>query len=104
MFDVRVWILIILLPVLSLAFIKKLSIIAYLSAIANLLCFFGLFGTYQYLIFNLHNPGNYPAYAPIKEFPLFFGVALFAFEGIGVVSIILIQPEPVAKSYRKPTK
>lgn len=85
LFDVRIWILILLLPVLSLAYIQKLKFIAYISTAANLLSFFGLFGTYQYLFFNLQNPGKFQASAPMKEFPLFFGTALFAFEGIGVV-------------------
>jgi len=86
LFDVRIWIVLLLLPVLSLAFIQKLKFIAYISTAANLLCCFGLTGTYQYLFFNLQDPGKFPASAPLREFPLFFGTALFAFEGIGVVS------------------
>jgi len=85
MFDVRAWILMLLLPVIILSFIKRLTIISYISACANILCFIGLIGTYQYLFTNLGNPGDYPPYGPLKEFPLFFGTALFAFEGIGVV-------------------
>jgi len=87
LFDVRIWIVLLLLPVLSLAFIQKLKFIAYISTAANLLCCFGLTGTYQYLFFNLQDPGKFPASAPLREFPLFFGTALFAFEGIGVVSL-----------------
>lgn len=75
-----------LLPVLILSFIKRLTIISYLSAVANVLCFVGLVGTYQFLFFNIGNPGDYPAFGPLKELPLFFGTALFAFEGIGIVS------------------
>ncbi|XP_002154489.2 proton-coupled amino acid transporter 1 isoform X1 [Hydra vulgaris] len=85
MYEVRIWILIVLAPVLLLSFIRKLNFIAYLSTFANVLCFFGLVGTFQYLLFNLQNPAIYPASKPIREFPLFFGTALFAFEGIGVV-------------------
>jgi len=85
LFDVRIWILVLLLPVLSLAYIQKLKFIAYISTAANLLSFFGLMGTYQYLFFHLENPASFPASAPLKEFPLFFGTALFAFEGIGIV-------------------
>lgn len=85
MFDVRIWILIIALPIAIMVFIRKLSVIAYLSAIANVLSALGLLGTYQYLFFHLNNPGEFPAYAPAREFPLFFGTALFAFEGIGMV-------------------
>ena len=85
-YDVRSWILFLLLPVLILSFIKRLSIISDLSAVANVLCFVGLVGTYQFLFFNIGNPGDYPAFGPLKELPLFFGTALFAFEGIGIVS------------------
>jgi len=85
MFDVRIWVLIIAIPIAVMVFIRKLSVISYLSAVANVLCFLGLLGTYQYLFFHLTNPGEFPAYAPAREFPLFFGTALFAFEGIGMV-------------------
>ena len=88
LFDVRIWILILLLPVLSMAYIQKLKFIAYISAAANVLSFVGILGTYQYLFFHLENPANFPATAPLREFPLFFGTALFAFEGIGIVSIV----------------
>jgi len=84
-FDVRIWILLIAIPITALVFIRKLSVIAYMSAFANVLSAIGLVGTYQYLFFHLNNPGQYPPTAPIREFPLFFGTALFAFEGIGMV-------------------
>jgi len=80
-----VWILLIAIPITALVFIRKLSVIAYMSAFANVLSAIGLIGSYQYLFFHLNNPGEYPATAPMREFPLFFGTALFAFEGIGMV-------------------
>ena len=66
--------------------IRELQTIAYLSAIANVLCLIGLIGTYQYLFFHLKNPNDFPPFAPAREFPLFFGIAVFAYEGIGIVS------------------
>lgn len=85
LFDVRLWILMIALPITLLVFIRKLSTIAYMSAVANVLSFFGLVGTYQYLFFHLNNPSNFAPNGRVREFPLFFGTALFAFEGIGMV-------------------
>ena len=83
--DIRYWTLVCFVPVLLISMIRELQTIAYLSAIANFLCFIGLIGTYQYLFFHLKNPNDFPPFAPPKEFPLFFGIAIFAYEGIGIV-------------------
>lgn len=93
--DVRYWTLICLLPVLVTSMIKELQTISYLSAIANVLCLIGLIGTYQFLFFHLKNPNDFPALGPPKEYPLFFGIAIFAYEGIGIVL-------PVENKMKKP--
>ena len=69
--------------------VRELKTLSYFSAAANILCFAGLFGTYQYLFFHLSDPNELPAIGPPKEFPLFFGIAIFAYEGIGIVSTII---------------
>ena len=33
----------------------------------------------------MSNPRNLPAFAGIDSFPLFFGIAIYAYEGIGLV-------------------
>ncbi|XP_065056336.1 proton-coupled amino acid transporter 1-like [Rhopilema esculentum] len=93
--DVRYWTMVCFAPVLIISLIRELQTISYLSTIANVLCLFGLVGTYQYLFFHLKNPNDFPALAPPREFPLFFGIAVFAYEGIGIVL-------PVENKMRKP--
>ena len=44
---------------------------------------------FYYLFSNISNPSNLPAFAGIDTFPLFFGVAIYAYEGIGLVRIVL---------------
>ncbi len=71
--------------------IRELQTISYLSAAANVLCLIGLLGTYQYLLFHLKNPNYFSAYGTAKDFPLFFGIAIFSYEGIGIVSICILR-------------
>jgi len=93
--DIRYWTLVCFAPVLLIAMIRELQTISYLSTIANVLCLIGLIGTYQYLFFHLKNPNDFPPLGRPKEFPLFFGIAVFAYEGIGIVL-------PVENKMRKP--
>eukprot|EP00794_Sanderia_malayensis_P006943 gene6943-7723_t len=71
--------------VILLSFIKSLERLAYLSLLANVLCFAGLIVTFQYLGRCLRDPSEFPMFAGVSGLPLFFGTAIFAFEGIGVV-------------------
>ena len=84
--DVRIVISVLAFPVILLSFIKSLEKLAYLSMIANVLCFIGLVITLQYLARCLQNPKSFHLFAGVSKLPLFFGTAIFSFEGIGVVS------------------
>ena len=86
--DVRIIIAALALPVVLLSFIKSLEKLAYLSMFANVLCFLGLIITLQYLARCLQDPRSFPLFAGPSKLPLFFGTAIFSFEGIGVVSFV----------------
>ena len=88
--NVEIWILI-LCPILVVIFImiKKLSSLAWVSTIANCFIAFGILSIFVHLIRNAGNPLELPKFSSWSVFPLFFGIAVFAFEAIPVVSISL---------------
>ena len=85
--DVRIIMAALAVPVVILSYIRSLEKLAYLSMIANVLCVVGLIITYQYLARHLHSPSEFKPFAGWSKLPLFFGTAIFSFEGIGVVCI-----------------
>ncbi|CAC5408908.1 SLC36A [Mytilus coruscus] len=66
-------------------FVRDLKHLAPFSTFANLLNFVGLIIIFQDLFQGLPNPNKRPAYKPIDNLPLYFGTAIYAFEGIGLV-------------------
>ncbi|XP_066935163.1 proton-coupled amino acid transporter 1-like isoform X2 [Clytia hemisphaerica] len=83
--DKRLVIIILALPVALLSYIRSLEKLAYLSIIANICCVVGLITIYQYLARNLGDPTRLPMFSGVQNLPMFFAMALFSFEGIGVV-------------------
>ena len=66
--------------------VKSLKALAPFSAFANLLNLVGIIIILYNLFTGLDNAGKRPAAADLSTVPLFFGQAIFAFEGIGLVS------------------
>lgn len=66
-------------------FVKDLKKLAPFSTFANVLNFVGLAIIFQDLFQELPDVSERPAYKPICDLPLYFGTAIYAFEGIGLI-------------------
>ena len=92
----RIYIGILILPVILVCSIKNLKYLSPCSVLANILEFVGL-GIIFFYIFDTKLPATdtVPWFAGLETFPIFFGTAIFAFEGISVVL-------PIENQMRKP--
>lgn len=84
--DVR-WYMLMLLPlVIAMNLIRNLKYLAPFSMIANFLVGICMTITFWYVFQDLHASKSVPWVADWHKWPMFFGTAIFALEGIGVVS------------------
>lgn len=83
--DVRVYMALSLLPILLSSWIRSLKYLAPVSGVANLLMAMGLSVTIFYSSQDLPPISERKAFAGWTNLPLFFGTAIYAFEGIGLV-------------------
>lgn len=86
--DVRLYMLVFLLPLILINWIRNLKYLAPFSTIANVITAIS-FGIIFYFIIGVHVPtfNGRETLGEIAHLPLFFGTVLFALEAIGVVSI-----------------
>lgn len=83
--DVRVVMLVLMVPLILLNLIRNLKYLAPFSMVANFLMAAGIGVTMYYILQDLPSPDERPAIVAAKHWPMFFGTAIFALEGIGVV-------------------
>jgi len=82
----RLYILVLLIPVILICSIRNLRYLSPCSVLANILEFVGLAVVFYYIFRSpLPNSHSVPWFTPARNFPIFFGTAIFAFEGISVV-------------------
>ena len=83
--DYRIYMTVMLVPMLLLVSIRNLKYLSPVSMSANLLQFTGLGITFYYLLTDIPDISDRQYVASWKQFPLYFGTAIYAFEGIGIV-------------------
>lgn len=86
--EIRLFIIVLLLPLIFMAWVRNLKYLAPVSMIANVFMGLGLGITFYYLVgtgeMKLDNINNM-LFKPIREWPEFFSLSIFAMEAIGVV-------------------
>jgi len=83
--DQKVYMTATLIPILALCSIRNLKRLAPISMLANMLQMVGLGLTFFYLLRDLPPTWDRGPFATWGQLPLYFGTAIYAFEGIGVV-------------------
>ena len=83
--DYRIYMAILLIPMLGLVSIRNLRYLSPISMLANVLQFTGLGITFYYLLQDVPSFQERKYVASVSQFPLYFGTAIYAFEGIGIV-------------------
>lgn len=83
--DIRVYIVMLLIPLILINLIRSLKFLTPFSLIANILMAVGVVITFYYIFTDLPSVSERPAVASITQMPMFFGTVIFALEGIGVV-------------------
>ncbi|XP_030897107.1 proton-coupled amino acid transporter 1 [Leptonychotes weddellii] len=82
--DSRLYMLTFLPFLVLLVFVRNLRALSVFSLLANITMLVSLVMLYQFIVQNIRDPTRLPLVAPWKTYPLFFGTAIFAFEGIGM--------------------
>ncbi|XP_055407619.1 proton-coupled amino acid transporter 3 [Bubalus kerabau] len=83
--DIRFYMLMILPFLILLVFIQNLRVLSIFSTLANITTLGSMALIFQYIMQEIPDPRNLPLMASWKTFLLFFGTAIFTFEGVGMV-------------------
>lgn len=88
--DVRIYMVILLIPLILINWVRNLKYLAPFSSVANVFTFISFGITAYYVFSDLPPVSQRAAVGNFKGMPLFFGTVLFAMEAIGVVSSMCI--------------
>lgn len=80
-------------PMLALGMVKNLKYLTPVSLIAAIMTAWGLVITFYYILQDLPHTSTVTAFASWHQLPLYFGTAIYAFEGIGMVSSFCSVPK-----------
>lgn len=83
--SVYAYMVLVTIPLVVLCWIRDLKILTPFSMLANFLILSGLVITFVYLLHDLPPVTDRKAFAHWSQLPLYFGTAIYAFEGIGMV-------------------
>ncbi|XP_021703414.1 proton-coupled amino acid transporter-like protein CG1139 isoform X2 [Aedes aegypti] len=83
--DTRVYLLLMLVPMVLLNLVKNLKFLTPVSLVAACLTVAGLACTFYFVLQDLPNTHTVKPFASWAQLPLYFGTAVYAFEGIGIV-------------------
>lgn len=86
--DLRIYMIALLPLLISMNLIRNLKYLAPFSMVANVLIGTGMGITFYYIFQDLPSVDSQPRFSSLHQLPIFFGTAIFALEGIGVVSFI----------------
>ncbi|XP_066907416.1 proton-coupled amino acid transporter-like protein pathetic isoform X2 [Halyomorpha halys] len=84
-YDIRIYISVLLLPLILLTWIPDLKRLAPVSLVANGFMLISIGITFYYLCDHPQSPFDMPQVADIMDWPMFFSITIFAMEAIGVV-------------------
>lgn len=84
--SVHWYLALLLIPLILLNWVKSLKYLTPASLVASILTCSGLTITFFYMLQGLPNTSTVNAFSSWPQLPLYFGTAIYAFEGIGVVS------------------
>ena len=83
--DVHVYLMLMLIPMIGLNLVKNLKYLTPVSLFAAILTIAGLAISFFYMLHDLPHTDTVKPIASWSTLPLYFGTAIYAFEGIGVV-------------------
>ncbi|KAL1117150.1 hypothetical protein AAG570_004477 [Ranatra chinensis] len=83
--DVRVWMLILLGPLILINFVRNLKLLAPFSQLANIITFVGIGITMYYVFTDLPPVSSRDYVGEPRNYVLFVGTTLFALEAVGVI-------------------